>query len=386
MPIDLDQLQATFASRGPDAVIESLIAGLRAEKDYQSLFYALLMKKRHELGVSPIATGVNTDIPADKLDAFEAGIRDAARAVGQLFLDAGDLAQAWGYFRMIGEPGPVKNALETVTLDEDVDPQPHISIAFYEGVLPTRGFDWILSRYGTCNAITTLSASELPFPPEVKQYCVRRLIDTLHGELTQRLRTEIESKQGFAPTGESIEDLIRGRDWLFADEAYHIDLSHLNSVIQMAAQLDTADDLRRARDLCRYGKKLSTRYGFQTDPPFENTYVDYEIYLSILLGDDVETHLDHFRAKARDADPETIGPYPAEVLVNLLLRIGRPAEALEISKTHLAEGSEGRRTCPSFVELCQQTKNYRALADVARDQKNPINFAAALLAEGSRRL
>lgn len=380
---NLDQLQATFETKGPAAVLEKLIADLKDAKDFQSLFYALLMKSRHELGLAPIATGGNTDVPADKLDAFENGIRLACRTVGQLCLEAGNLPQAWAYYRMIGEPEPIKNALENVTLAPDDDPQPLIAIAFYEGVLPTKGFDWILSRYGTCNAITTVSAGEMPFPPEVKNYCVRRLIQTLRGDLIERLTDEIQKQQGFAPTGTTVKDLIEGRDWLFAEDSYHVDMSHLNSVIQMAAQLDTVEDLKAARDLCKYGQKLSNRYGFQTDPPFENTYVDYDVFMGILLGDDLEKNLDHFRKKAAEADPETIGPYPAEVLVNLLLRIGRPAEALEVSKKYLAANAENRRTCPSFVELCQQTKNYQALAEMSREQGNPINFTAALLASRS---
>lgn len=380
MPANLDELHATFQAQGPAAVLERLIASLKEAKDYQSLFYALLMKKRHELGLAPIATGNNNDVPADNLEAFEEGIRHASRTVGQLFLDDGNLSQAWPYFRMIGEPGPVKNVLEGTTLGPDDDPQPYIGIAFHEGVLPTKGFDWLLSRYGICNAITTVSAGEMPFGPEVRHYCIRKLIHTLHGDLMERLKGEVQAKQGFAPTGKTIQELIDGRDWLFADDYYHVDLSHLNSVIQMSSQLDTVADLTLARDLCKYGQKLSTRFGFQTDPPFENLYVDYDVFLSILIGADLEKHLDHFRKKAADADPETVGPYPAEVLVNLLLRIGRPAEALDISRKYLAANAEGRHTCPSFVELCQQTKSYQALAEVSREQGNPINFTAALLA------
>jgi hypothetical protein len=377
---NLDQLQATFASQGPAATIEHLIADLTSSKDYQSLFYALLMKTRFELGLVPISTGNNNDVPPEKLDAFENGIRTAARTVGQLFLNDGKLPQAWVYFRMIGEPGPIKNALEATEISDEEDPQPYIGIAFHEGVLPTKGFDWLLSRYGICNAITTVSAGEMPFPPEVKHYCIRRLLQTLHRDLVERLKGEIEQQQGFVPTGDTLKTLIDGRAWLFADEAYHVDLSHLNAIIQMASQLDTANDLRMARDLCKYGQNVSLRFAYQTDPPFENLYVDYDAFLGVLLGDDTERNLDHFRKKAADADPETVGPYPAEVLVNLLLRIGRPGEALDVSRKYLSANAEGRRACPSFVELCQQAKDFKQLAEVAREQGNPINFTAALLA------
>jgi hypothetical protein len=341
------------------------------------------MKKRHELGVCPIATGSNNDLPPAAHEPFECAIRDAARKVGNLHLKDGNLPAAWGYFRMIGEAEPIASALDKFSPGEDDDLQPYIDIAFQQGVLPKKGFDWILGRYGICNAITTVSSGEMPFPPEVKHYCVRRLIDTLYNELVERLSNEIQSKQGFAPTAKTLPELIAGRDWLFADDCYHVDLSHLNAVIQMAGQLEPGDDMRRARDLCVYGKHLSSRFAYRTDPPFENLYVDYEIFLSILLGEDVDRNLDHYRKKAAEADPEDIGTYPAEVLVNLLLRIGRPAEALEISRKYLTEPREMRYSCPSFVELCQQTHSYDALAEVAKEQGNPVNFAAALLARCS---
>ncbi|MCS7047349.1 MAG: hypothetical protein NZO58_13405, partial [Gemmataceae bacterium] len=196
----------------------------------------------------------------------------------------------------------------------------------------------------------------------------------------ERLRNEIERQQGFRPLGTSIPELLAGRDWLFADELYHIDLSHLSAVVQMSSQLDDPTILRLARELCQYGQKLSPRFLGVTDPPFENLYVDYEIYLSILIGERVEEGLAHFRAKADNADPETIGTYPAAVLVNLLLRLKRPREALEVSRRFLAQQNEVRQACPSFVELCQQTGDYQALIEVSRQQGNPVNFLAGLLA------
>lgn len=377
-PAELDRMGDLLRTQGADAALGALCDRLRADKDYQSLFYAMLARKRHALGIPAVATGNNNDIPPAQLDGFEEGIREACRTVGKLYLDDGQLPQAWGYYRMINEPGPVVEALEKIELPEDADVQPYVDVAFHQGVLPKKGFDWILARYGTCNAITTVSSGQLPFPPDVVHHCIRRLIGNLHDELTRRLTEEIKQKQGFAPTGTSLRELVEGRDWLFADDCYHIDLSHLNAVVQMASQLDPGDDMRRAKDLCAYGKKLSPRYLYHSDPPFENLYADYEIYLGILLGDDVEGGLAHFRKKADDADPETIGTYPAEVLVNLLLRLGRPNDALEVARKHLSSRTDVRHSCPSFVELCQQTGNYVALAAVAREQGNPVNYLAAL--------
>src|SRR5262249_40912897 len=149
-------------------------------------------------------------------------------------------------------------------------------------------FDWILDRYGTCSAITSLGGGEVPFGPEVKDYCIRRLIQTLHHELTERLKGEIKAQQGFEPTGKSISELLEGRDWLFADDCYHIDLPPLSSVVQMSMQIEPCPEQKLARDLCAYGKKLSPRFAFPSDPPFENQYRDFDMYLAALTGDDVD--------------------------------------------------------------------------------------------------
>ena len=53
----LDDLQATLQKAGADAAIDRLCAELKAGKDFHGLFYAMLMKTRHALGVSPVPTG-----------------------------------------------------------------------------------------------------------------------------------------------------------------------------------------------------------------------------------------------------------------------------------------------------------------------------------------
>jgi hypothetical protein len=375
----LDELQQILQTAGADAAIDRLCAELKQRKDFHGLFYALLMKKRHTLGVSPVPTGSNQDLPADTHEAFEEGIREAARTAGRLCLDEGNIPQAWAYFRMLGEPGPVAEALKNIEPKDDQDLQPLIEIALHHGVLPEKGYDWVIKRYGICSAITTLSG-ELPLTTEARATCIRRLVRALHNELLERLKVEIARQQNFEPSGATVAELIAGRDWLFADDFYHIDLSHLNSTVQMATQLDQGEELHLARDLCAYGKRLSPRFRFQADPPFEDQYTDYDRYLAVLSGEDVEGGIAHFRAKAETADPQTIGTFPAEVLVNLLLRIGCADTALEVSRKLLAPLGDVRLSCPSFVELCQRTGNYGVLAEVAREQGNAINFVAGLIA------
>jgi hypothetical protein len=378
-----NDLQKTLTTQGPAGAIDQLCEQLRRRKDYTGLFYALLMKKRYELGVSPVPTAPAQDLPREVHEPFEQAIRDAARLVGRLHLEDGELPQAWVYFRMIGEPQPVAEALERHEPAEGEDLQPLVHIAFYEGVHPRRGFEWILKRYGICNAITTMSGQgELGHDPEVRLHCTRQLVRALYDELRERLAADVERHEGKPPAETTVRGLMAGRDFLFADEFAHIDTSHLNSVVQMSIVLEPGEELDMARELCAYGERLSPRLRYQSDPPFDDQYRDYGVFLAILAGDQVEEGLQHFRTKAEQADPETIGTYPAEVLVNLLLRLGRPEEALAVGRRFLAAADNRRLTCPSIGELCQRLNDYQTLAEVAREQGDPVHFVAGLIAAG----
>ena len=173
---------------------------------------------------------------------------------------------------------------------------------------------------------------------------------------------------------------MEGRDWLFHDDYYHIDISHLGSVVQMSIHLSPCREMEMARELCAYGQRLSMRFQYPGEGPFEDTYRDYGTYLAGLAGADVEGSIAHFRAKVDQADPDVVGTYPAEVLVNFLVRLERPAEALAVAKRYLARSDNPRPACPSITELCRLTHDYRALADLARDRGDAVHFMAGILA------
>src|SRR5215218_9722896 len=86
-PAAFDALRTALASGGPAAAVERLLAQLREAEDFQGLFYALLLKKRVELGVSPFPTGPAGDLPPETHEPYEDAIRSASREVGQLALD-----------------------------------------------------------------------------------------------------------------------------------------------------------------------------------------------------------------------------------------------------------------------------------------------------------
>lgn len=367
--------------RSPQAAIDRLCAALREKKDYAGLFYALLLKKRHELGVSPIPSGPSQDLPAELHEPYEDAIRDAGRLVGRLYLDEGDIPRAWAYYRMLGEPAPVAEALDKVEPGENDDVQSLVEIGYHHGVHPRRGFDLILQRFGICSAITTLSG-EFPHGPEVRTYCINRLVHGLYEELYGRLAAEIERTEGKPPEPKTVRGILdSGRDYLFADDFYHIDVSHLSSVVQFSLHLPAGPELELAREMCAYGKKLSSRFQYPGDPPFENQYHDYAYYLDVLAGENVEAGLAHFRDKLAQCDLQEVGTAPAEVLVNLLLRVDRAAKALAVARQYLAGSDSRMMACPSITELCQRAGDFRTLAEVAREQGDAVHFLAGLLAE-----
>jgi hypothetical protein len=373
-----DDLQRRLAESGATAAIAQLCTVLRERKDYPNLFYALLLKKRHELGVSPIPTGPSQELPQAVHAPYEDAIREAARVVGGLFLQDGNITHAWAYFRMIGENEPVARALEQAKPGEDEDVGQLVDIAYHQGVHPRKGFDLILERFGICNAITTVTGQGPNLPADVQEYCLKRLVRALYAELVERLKADIVRREEKEPAATTVRELMAGRDWLFADEFYHIDVSHLGAVVQMSMYLSPGEELSMARELCAYGQHLSSRFQYQTDPPFENLYHDYGVYLAILAGDDVDNGLEHFRAKVENADEDS-GTRPAEVLVNLLVRLNRPAEALSVARRHLAAPDGRQLACPGIPELCQRARDYATLAEVAREQSDPVHFLAGLL-------
>jgi hypothetical protein len=377
-PAAFDRLRTLLESAGPLAAIDALCDELRRAGDLQNLFYARLMRKRVELGLPPFPTGPAAELPPETHDAYEEAIRAAGREVGGLYLDRGDIPRAWMYFRMLGEPDPVRQALAKYNPGPDDDTYPVVEVAWHQGVLPEKGFDIILDRHGICSAITMVHSADLSQNPAVREHCVRRLVRALHEQLVERLRNDLQAR-GLDAAGETVADLIRGRDELFAEDSYHIDVSHLSSVVQMALHLPPGPELNLARGLAAYGERLSPGLRGDNDPPFEGTYADYKVYLDVLAGQDVEAGLAHFRAKAERGAAEGY-QFPAEVLINLLLRIDRLPEALEVARRYLTGTDDRQLSCPGVTELARRARDYAALSEAARAKADPVNYLAGLIA------
>jgi hypothetical protein len=378
-PSAFDRIRVALDAGGPLAAIDRLCDELRRAEDFQNLFYARLMRSRVELGVPPFPTGPAADLPPQAADAYEEAIRLAGREVGHIYLSRGDIPKAWLFFRMLGEPEPVQEALTKYEPGPEEDTYPVVEVAWQHAVLPEKGFDIILDRHGVCSAITMVHSADLAHNPPLREYCIRRLVRALHEQLSERLRADLEARGEKVPPGATIPDMLRGHDDLFTDDMYHIDVSHLSSVAQMAMHLPPGPELDMARELCQYGEKLSPQLRGDSEPPFEDTYADYKAYLDVLAGEDREAALAHFRAKLEPAAAEGY-TFPAEVLVNLLLRIDRLPEALDVARKYLTTVDDRQLSCPGATELARRAEDYAALSELAKARADAVNYVAGLIA------
>ena len=99
----------------------------------------------------------------------------------------------------------------------------------------------------------------------------------------------------------------------------------------------------------------------------------------------MEEGLAYFRDQAEKADPETVGPTRRRCWSTCCCVWGGRRRR---RRWHASTWRRPVRplTCPGIVELCDRVKDYRTLAEAAREQGDPVQFVAGLLAghNGSR--
>jgi hypothetical protein len=373
-----DRLEGALRSEGCEQTFDLLAQTFRERKEYARLFETRLMKARRALGLPLIQVDSADDLPAEKRRVYEEAFIAAAREVGGLFLAEGDIPRAWSYFRAIGESAPVAVAIEKLEPREGMEAV--LEIAYHERVNPRRGFELILAQYGVCRAITAFDQ----YPGrEGREECLGLLVRTLYTDLVESLKRTIVQREQAEPPAQGIRELIAGREWLFEDNAYYIDTSHVASVLRLSLEARDPNVLRQALELAEYGTHLSPMFHYRSEPPFEDIYADHGMYLRALTGDDEEGAIAHFRRKVAECAPEEAGTIPAQVLVSLLERLKRYGEAIGVSLEHLRDADFSQLACPSVVQLCELAGDYERLKQVARERGDLLSFAAGAMGTGA---
>ena len=372
-----EALERLLQSEDPAGAFDFLIRRYRETRDYRALFEARLMSKRVQLGLPVYQLRDLSALPSEVQSAYGQAVTEVAREVGELFLADGEIANAWPYLRATGDSARVAAAMETVEPGDDIDPI--IEIAFQEGVHPAKGLEWILKKYGICQALSALGMSPVE---KDREKCIGLLARDIHREIVDRIGQAIEQMEGSRPDATSIAELAAGRDWLFGEYSSYVDTSHLVSILQYCPELSDPLPLRLFHDFCEYGKRLSPQFRVQGQPPFEDVYADYGHYAQALLGTEVERHLDHFRQKLAASDPTRVGTLPAQLLVKLLVRVHtgeepRYGEALAVALQHFPDEPSNQLNCPAAMELCHMARQFDRMKELARERGDWLSFAAA---------
>jgi len=374
-------LEQLLRNHDTGAAFEELAARFKRDKQYRRLLDTRLMQKRFELGLPLVSSARIGDVPKDLQQAYQDRYIEAAREVGELILADRDIPGAWPYFRAIGDTGPIVRALDTFD-DTDLDtPESRealgstIHIAFQEGLHPRKGFELILKHYGLCRAITMFGA----YPQgDGRHDSIRLLVWSLHRQLVEHLSRAIADVEGTPPESHSIAALIEGRDWLFENNAQYTDSSHIAPVLELSAEVDDTVTLKLAGEIAGYASRLGEMFQYSEDPPFERAYDDRRIYLEALVGSDVDRAIRHFEDKAARA-VDRDGYRPAEVLVELLIRLERYDDAIQAFRRYLMDAAPADLSCPSLLQLCQMAGDFEQLKQVAKQQSDPLSYMAALI-------
>lgn len=384
-----DALEEAVREGGPQGALARLVETLRAEENLAQLFEALLMQKRYELGLPMQGADSLKDIPEEAQQTLEDCYVEACRTVGSLFLERGDIVGAWPYFQAIEEPEEVAEALERWSPPDDSgDADEHtvrndtdsiVKVAFEQGAHPRRGFEIILSELGICQAISVFE-HQFPYSREIKEHCAAKLVRQLYRELEERIRSDVEAREGEPPKETDVRSLIQNRKWLFEGQGCHVDVSHLQAVVRAASIVRDHEEIDLAVQLCEYGRNLARDYCGAATAPFEDYYNDCRILLRALLGEGSDGAVRYFAIKAQRAVPdEDGGHFAGEVSVHLLHRLGRHREAVEAYLHHLKGAPHPLNLAPSLSELCEFTREYESLLDFSREKGDLLQFTAALV-------
>ena len=363
---EIGQLLAEHGPAGLDLLAERFIGS----GNFPAAFEARLMKKRVEMGL-PLMSQSQGDLSPDDAKTYAETQIAAAREIGGLYLGRDDIRRAWPYFRAIGETSPVKDAIEKLSPEIDGDlVDGAIEVGFYEAVHPHKGLALLLNRHGICRAITTFGQ----YPSiEGRDAAGALLIRTIYDELRRNILTSLETEDSTA----SLLELVEANEELFAGNASYIDVSHVISVLRYAIDFEDPQILQMSYELTEYGRRLAEMYQFKGQFPFEEPFPDYGAYLRALLGINVDAALDRFRAKI-SPEPDPYGDIAAQTLVNLLVRVDRIPEAVDLAEERLADIPLDRLICPGPLELCERADDFDRLRSIALKTGNLIAYAAAL--------
>ena len=393
------RLDAGAAARDVAGMVTALAGWLRDNRRWHALFDLRLLESRLALGLPP--SGELPELPAAQRDALDERSLAACREVGWPLLDEGQIAAGWMYLRAAAAAGDVATKLSTLAEslvsatdgdDEATAARLHelLHVALWEGVDPALGIDIVVRTQGTCAAITAYEQAVSRLPARRQEPAAAALVRHLHGEVARSLAADLERRGAVLPPAAdpppSLVPLLgtlretAGED----DASLHVDVSHLQSVLRIGRVCTAPDVVRSAWELACYACRLPREMVYPGEPPFEDVGEASRLFFGAQLGHEPDRAITFFRKAATRARIEETGTLPADTLAVLLVRLGRPAEALHALLERPPEGPMPSTVMasgmlPSLVDLATASGGWDELLAACRTRGDEITYAAALV-------
>lgn len=387
MPTAADRLETMrneFDRGGVDALLDRLIEDLRKEQDFPSLYQALQMRLRRDLGLPMLAPTPTDQLDEEAQRRLELGLVEACKEVGVGMIRAGSIREGFLYLRPVGDRSLVRGELDRVTPDDE-NIEDLIEILLGEGIDVGRGMRLLVDRMGTCQGITAMESELAHRSREDQAAAATALIENLHSELTATLSGEVAAKEGERPTDKTLRGLIVDRDWLFDDNNYHTDTTHLSAVVRFARVVSDRQVLAKAIDLTHYGSALAPMLQYPGDEPFAEQYPSHRLFFEALVGRRQDEAAKFFAEKAETLRESNFGAYAAETLVDLLDRIGRPREALAAYERFVDPRRPALGIAPDLIELSREAGDFELALSQATQRGGAYELARTLLAAKGER-
>ncbi len=397
--MNFDEFQTATQNESAAEILRRLATTLEQSQQYGAWFEALKLQARYDLGLEPWSVGATESLSAEVQRQLEDRLVEACRVVGERMMAAGRIAEGWMYLRPVGDVARAVELLRGLELtDENVDQI--IEVALGHGAAPAWGFELLLGRMGTCNAITAfdtqMANATLPERQQAAALLVRHLYADLWKNVRQHglkhwLATSTENESELAEW-----DLVRWVERvpeLTANQNYHTDPSHLSSVVRIGRIVDDGAIQQLAWQLCRYGRHLDELFQPQGYAVFSPYYETHQQYFEILLSPDQSPMgLDFFRQRRAELTSAAEQPTAltwegqieaTDVLVELLMRRAQYAAAVEVLLDQLSvcgEHQRGRWTALLF-RCCQLGDGFEPMLRYSRELHDAFGFGLATFYE-----
>lgn len=382
-----DRVRCRLQADGMAEALSFLSATFRKQQLYPQLFEVLKMQCRLRLGLPPVETAATENLDADIRRELEDGLLAACLEVGLLIWKQGDLSKGWLYLQPVGSNAEIVKAFKDFPVtDENQDEVIDISIG--QGLVPPYGYQLLIERYGTCNAITTFDMQAGRFERQTQQAMARILLHHVYRELVYNLLSSVFSQpddtQNFRRADRAsiaLSELLELHPELSAKFGHHIDATHLASVVRISKLLENRSDVKMALELTEYGADLHTDFHYPSPPPFEDTYRDHRYFYQAQLGIEVESAIQHFRHKCSTVDSAQYGGIAYETLAELLVRCERRSEAIEVLAQHVWGKYPSLGVAPKYFRIAQTPMEHAQLQAIFREQNDLLSYTISLLAE-----